>query len=676
MSVACSFRAHACVESICPLARGMLTCCMRRRRIVVEPPLTTEEKEPSVRFRVMNRVLRITGHPVFLGLAVFGVLLLGSGMSGLDQVLAQTAPSATKTLYTCGMDPEIISDEPGDCPKCQMKLTPMDPDRARMILEARGEIVPEEPATPGERKIKYWRAPMDPAYIRNEPGKSPMGMDLVPVYEDEVAGGPTIRIDPVTEQNMGLRYDVVRLGPLEKTIRTVGTIDYDEQSLGTVTTKVDGWVEEVHIDETGTQVHQGDPLFEFYSPQLYSAQEEFLVALRDTGNAASDSAGAMARTRLQSARDRLSFFDISEAQIEELEQTGTIRKTLTITAKITGIVTHRNVVEGEMLKAGAPAYQIADLSNVWVIGKVYQSDLAHIQLGQEALMKMDYLPGRTYSGRLTYIYPYLEPGTREVSVRMEFHNPGYELKPGMFATLRIFSRVAEQAVLVPSAAVIDTGERKVAFVTTDPGKFEPRRIETGLRTNGGEIQVLSGLAPGERVVVSGQFLLDSESRLREATLKMINPGMMSTTEASPSPGAMTHDHMTGTGTAGDGSARPGEGSLQYVCPMPSHADIYYDHPGDCPLCNMKMVPVSASTVRTRRIIDHYTCPMPEHYEVAEPGPGKCPLCGMTLIPVTQSELERFRGAGESAPRPLYTCPMPSHAHVISAIHRATAPSAA
>jgi len=599
----------------------------------------------------------------------FALAVVGGGYFGLSigpvvSVAAQEGHSGeVKTLYTCGMHPEVISDKPGLCPKCGMKLTPMDKDRAAMILEARGEKVPENAGKPKDRKILYWRAPMDPTYIRNEPGKSPMGMDLVPVYADDVAGGPTIRVDPVTEQNMGVRYDVVREGPLEKTIRTVGTVDYDEQSLGTVTTKVDGWVEKLDVEETGTQVHQGDPLFEFYSRDLFTAQQEYLIALRDLQRTRGNE---LARARVDSARQRLELYDISDAQIAALEKSGKPRKTLTITAQMTGIITHRNVTLGQYLKAGEPAYQVADLSNVWVMGKVYESDLPYVKLGQEARMRLDYLPGRTYRGRVTYIYPYLEKGTREIAVRMEFHNPGYVLKPGMYATLELSRRVSEHAVLVPAMAVIDTGERKIAFVQRAPGKFEPRRVETGLRGSGDELQVLSGLAPGEKVVVSGQFLLDSESRLREATLKMINPGMVNTSDF------MNPATPEESGAAMAGTLAAVTGGEHWVCPMPSHAGILYDHPGKCPLCGMKLVPTNAAP-NTVDPIDHYTCPMPEHYSVHEKGPGKCPLCGMTLIPVTRSEMKRFAAVDASKkPVQLYVCPMPAHADVVST-HPGTCP---
>lgn len=476
--------------------------------------------------RVAGRVL-----PVVI-VALAAIVVVGRPTPGPEPARAQTAP-ALKTLYTCGMHPEVISDTPGNCPKCGMKLVAMDPDRARAILAARGEGAgaPADNKPGKERKILFWRSSMDPNEIRNAPGKDTMGMDLIPVYEDEAAGGPSIRIDPVTEQNMGLRIATVRRGPLVKSIRTVGAVQYDERSLGAVTTKVSGWVQKVYVSETGAQVHKGDRLFDLYSPELYSAQEEYLVALRDAKQAegrAMKDAAALARSRLASARDRLRLFDISDAQIQALERERKIQKALAINAQLTGIVIKKNIVEGDELKAGMPAYQIADLSTIWVIGKVFETDMPYVQPGQEAHMRLDYLPGRTYRGRVTYVYPYLEQGTREIPVRMEFQNPGYDLKPGMYATIELRKELAAQAILVPAMAVIDTGKRRVAFVMREPGRFEPRRLATGARTADDELEVLGGLAPGERVVVSGQFLLDSESNLREAALKMLKPGPVDT----------------------------------------------------------------------------------------------------------------------------------------------------
>jgi hypothetical protein len=269
-----------------------------------------------------------------------------------------------------------------------------------------------------------------------------------------------------------------------------------------------------------------------------------------------------------------------------------------------------------------------------VIAKVFEHDVPFVELGQEALMGLTYLPGKTFRGRVTYIYPYLETKTREVSVRMEFHNPGYELKPGMYATVTLSNQIAGEAALVPDVAVIDTGLRSVAFVMAEPGRFEPRQVEIGARGANNYLQVLSGLAPGETVVVSGQFLLDSESRLREAALKFMQPG--TTGGATPIKDATVRaaEQNTAIGSTHSGE----EGDLYYVCPMPAHADVLYGTPGQCPICGMRLVPVRRHEghVESPRI-KHWTCPMPEHASVQKPGPGKCPICGMSLIPVPAAE---------------------------------------
>lgn len=548
--------------------------------------------------------------------ACFPVLLLGSlvlagtlpflACGKTERQSAETGAPAglgkAKTLYTCGMHPEIIQDHPGDCPKCKMKLTPMDPDRARSILKARGEL-PDEPedagtgtsgvSAPAGRKILYYRSSMDPSYVRNEPGKDTMGMDLVPVYEGAASGGPTITIDPVTEQNMALRYATVRRGPLEKLVRTVGTISYSEQGLANVTMKIAGWVQTVHVNQTGVPVKKGQPLFDFYSPQLFSAQQEYRIALDDLEKArkrGSSEALEMAQARADSAKERLVLFDITNEQIQEIEKAKGLSKTLTIRSQIDGVVTDKEVVEGAYLEAGMTAYRIADLSKVWVMGKVYESDLPFIQVGQSAQMTLDYIPGKSFAGAIDYVYPYLQEGTREVQVRLVFANPDNQLKPGMYATITIRSALAEQAVLVPDMAVIDTGRRKVVYVLREPGKFESRAIQTGARSGGNEYQVLEGLEPGQTVVVSGQFLLDSESRLREASLKMLNPGL---TEASPAtPDAKTADKPEASPTESIPSKSKTIGATLYTCPMEEHAHVVSNKPGECPECGMDLVPTS------------------------------------------------------------------------------------
>jgi Cu(I)/Ag(I) efflux system membrane fusion protein/cobalt-zinc-cadmium efflux system membrane fusion protein len=555
-------------------------------------------------------------------------------------------PDRSKTWYTCGMHPEVVEDHPGDCPKCDMKLQPMSDDRAAALglVETTGDTAS---APKKGRKVVYWKSSMIPGELHTEPGKDSMGMDLIPVYADEVAGAASIRIDPVTEQNMGVRVDTVVRGPLTKAVRTVGFVDYDETTLATINTKVDGWIEKLHVDQTGAQVHKGEALFELYSPELFSAQEEYLSALR---NRQVGDVRSMPRARLDSdalvsdARTRLEYFDVSAPQIRELERTGKATKTLTIRAPFTGIVTDKKVVEGQRIMAGMEVFRIADVSTVWVIGKVYEHDLPYVKLGQEAFMTLSYVPGKTFRGRVTYVYPYLEPKTREVPVRMEFHNPGYELKPGMYTTVTLISALAPEATLVPDVAVINTGLRSVVFTMPEPGRFEAREVTIGVRAENNFLQVLSGLAPGETVVVSGQFLLDSESRLREAALKFVEPGKAdgatpikaATERAEELRGAQPH-------AAGE--------KLYYACPMPQHVDILYDKPGKCPLCAMALVPVMRREGHVENPpIAYWTCPMPEHPRVHEKGPGKCPICGMSLVPVTEASPP---GAENSSPEPAH-----------------------
>jgi RND family efflux transporter MFP subunit len=558
---------------------------------------------------------------------------------------ADDARKAPVTWYTCGMHPEVVQDHPGDCPKCGMKLQPMSPDRTAAMGLAKPEQDGEDRAE-GERTIAYWKSSMIPGEIYAEPGQDSMGMELIPVYQDEVATGGTIRIDPVTEQNMGIRLAEVIRGPLVKAVRTVAFVEYDETTLASVTTKVNGWVETLYVNETGAQVHRGDPLFELYSPELFSAQEEYLAAIRNRQrvDVASVPGSRLDSTQLiRAARTRLEYFDISPEQIGEIERTKKIRKTLSIRAPFTGIVVNKNVVEGQMVTAGMNIFRIADLSTVWVMGKVFESDLPYVQPGQEAFMTLSYLPGRTFRGRVTYVYPFLEEATREVPIRMEFHNPGYALKPGMYATVMLQSKVAPEATLVPDMAVINTGLRAVAFVMSEPGRYEPREVKVGLRGENNYLQVLSGLAPGEEVVVSGQFLLDSESRLREAALKFLEPGATDTAEPIRE---ITAERGHG-GMPPDGDHLP---SLAYVCPMPGHEDILYDEPGSCPLCGMKLVPIERDGGYLEEpTAAYWTCPMPGHDAVRESGPGKCPLCGMTLVPKTETK--------EQAP----PAPSPEHA---------------
>jgi Cu(I)/Ag(I) efflux system membrane fusion protein/cobalt-zinc-cadmium efflux system membrane fusion protein len=377
------------------------------------------------------------------------------------------------------------------------------------------------------KKIKYWAAPMDPTYIRNEPGQSPMGMDLVPVYEDE--GGEkdptsTIRIDPVTVQNMGVRLGTATRKSLTKYIRTVGTVTYNETRLYIANSKFNGWIEKLYVNFVGEPVQKGQPLFEIYSPEVLTAQQEYLLAysqFKNQGQNASTSAKNAAKRMVTASRNRLLYWDLDESHIKKLERTGEIQKTVTVYSPASGVVIKKNAFQGHYVKAGMHQYEIADLSSVWVDVDVYEYELPWIRKGMPAEMELAYIPGKTFKGEVLFVYPYLDTKTRTAKLRLSFQNDGLELKPGMYANINLQAEGTDETVVIPQEAVIDSGVRKVVFVALEKGRFQPREITVGIEGNDYEIQVLEGLSAGERIVLSGQFLLDSESRLREAIQKML-----------------------------------------------------------------------------------------------------------------------------------------------------------
>ncbi|MBL7213252.1 MAG: efflux RND transporter periplasmic adaptor subunit [Desulfobacteraceae bacterium] len=371
-------------------------------------------------------------------------------------------------------------------------------------------------------KILYWRAPMNPTEIYDKPGKSAMGMDLVPVYEDEMTGQEAVKIDPVIQQNMGIRLAEVTRGPLIHTIRTYGHITPDETLTAQVNLKTSGWIEKLFVDFTGKYVKKGEPLFEIYSPDLVAAQEEYLVAHR----ALKRMRGGTGRDLLTSSKRRLLHFDVPESEIEAIEKSGKVKKTLMIRSPLSGFVIDRRAEEGAYIKAGTKVFRIADLSRVWVDAHIYEYELSWIAKGQQAEMTLPYLPGRTFGGTVAYVYPYLQPKTRDLIIRIEFQNPEMALKPEMYADVSIKAALKGEGLMVPSEAVIRSGQRNVVFVSMGEGKFVPRDVLLGPSLDHGQVQVLVGLMVGEEVVVSGQFLLDSESNLKEAVRKMLDAGLV------------------------------------------------------------------------------------------------------------------------------------------------------
>lgn len=466
-----------------------------------------------------------------------------------------TAGSAgeEKQLYTCGMHPQVIQEGPGDCPICGMKLTPLKKGEVDGSADTGG---------PKERKVLYWRAPMDPNYIADKPGKSPMGMDLVPVYADEEAapGSHTIRIDPVTIQNMGIRTQTLERGPLVRIIRTVGRVDYDEQQVNSINTKFEGWIEKLYVDETGQHVNKGQPLFDVYSRELYSAQEEYLAAVRGLERVAdaSEMVKQQSRDLLEAALIKLKYLDVSEEQIQQLADTKEIKKTLTIHSPAEGIVTEKMALEGMYVKPGMKLYTIADLSQVWVYVDVYEYQLPWVRIGQKSAMTLSYISGATFEGTVVYIYPYLNERTRVIKVRLEFENAGLELKPGMYANIIIQSHLKDDALLIPREAYIDSGKRQLSFQYLGSGKFQPREIQVGVEGEEGMVEVLHGLDAGDVVVTSGQFLLDAESKLKEAVAKMREPKGALAGPAATAPAAADHEpHATPAHRSGSAAGPAG-----------------------------------------------------------------------------------------------------------------------
>lgn len=465
-----------------------------------------------------KRIILFTALALFIGFAVGGMggYFLKSGAS--EKISMEQAPKKEEEVqfWTCPMHPEVITEAPGNCPKCGMELVPLKPSAAT-----------EEKKKPEKkRKILYWRAPMDPTEIYENPGKSKMGMDLIPVYEDEqrLGQGGTITIDPVTVQNLGVKTAEVERRDLNNVIRTVGTVDYNEQKLYRVNTKISGWIEDLYVDYTGKKVTKGDLLLEIYSPELVSTQEEYLLALKNQKMMSRSSFPEIresAESLVRSSRRRLELWDIPESEIKALEKREAIAKTMKITSPIDGVVVQKNAVEGMHIKKGMDLYHIADLSSVWVYGSIYEYELPWVEVGQQAEMELSYLPGKTFKGRVDYIYPYLEEKTRDVKVRLVFPNPKREMKPGMYGKVRIYTPAAPNALVIPRSAVIHSGRRRVVFVARDGGRFEPREIKLGVEGENDEVQVISGLLEGEEIVTSAHFLLDSESRLQEAIQKMM-----------------------------------------------------------------------------------------------------------------------------------------------------------
>lgn len=503
---------------------------------------TTNDKPQQEETRLSSRKShagRWTAVGIFIGLALAAFVVINPLHWELfaavqrallrQEVLAPAAPGQPQPekgetgLWTCGMHPQVIQDTPGNCPICGMKLVPL--KRTTLSESAPQPSSPKLTPSAG-KKIKYWVAPMDPTYISDKPGKSPMGMDLVPVYEgEEKTAGTVITIDPVTVQNIGVKSQQLVRGELAHTIRTIGTLDYNDKAIYWVTMKYDGWIQKVYVNYVGEHVAKGQKLFEIYSPDLVSTQEEYITALDYAAELQKAPEKFQTRahdTLLDAVRKRLEYWDITDEQIKTLEQTRQIKKSLTVVSPVDGYVVQKmdEALEGMYVKPGMNLYKIADLSTIWIHADVYEYELPWIQVGQEVEIEIPYLPDERFTGKVLYEYPYLSEKTRTMKICVEADNPGRRMRPGMYANVRIIAPPVEDVLQVPEEAVIHSGERNVVIVDKGGGRFEPRTVTLGVQGDG-VFEVKSGLHDGERAVTSAQFLIDSESNLREAINKMI-----------------------------------------------------------------------------------------------------------------------------------------------------------
>lgn len=349
------------------------------------------------------------------------------------------------------------------------------------------------------------------------PREMKMDMPIEKTVNPGLEGQATVMLTPKKQKLLGLKTAVVEKKRLEKIIRTVGRVDYDETARTTVTTKVSGWIEALYVDYTGRAVQKGEPLFSLYSPELVQTQEEYLLARKTLekvkGSSLPDTQRG-ARDLVEASRNRLLLWDITAQQVAELEAREHAIRAIPILSPVHGYVTEKMAIEGMYVNAGMALYQVADLSIIWVYADIYEDELPFIKVGQKATVRLSYLPGKTFEGKVVYLYPYINKASRTATIRIELSNPEQELKPGMYTDVEIRTPMKE-ALVVPETAILDSGLRQMTFVAKGKGMFEPREVKIGPRINH-DIVVLEGLTEGESVVKHGTFLMDSESKMMAA----------------------------------------------------------------------------------------------------------------------------------------------------------------
>jgi Cu(I)/Ag(I) efflux system membrane fusion protein len=370
-----------------------------------------------------------------------------------------------------------------------------------------------EPAPEQDKEILYWVAPMDPNYRRDQPGKSPMGMDLIPYYSTSDASDNSVRISPAMVQNLGVRTSKAELTRLWRGIDTVGYVDYDESKVSHIHLRTEGWIERLAVQSEGERVKKGDFLFDVYSPKLVNAQEELVTAL------ATDNKGLISATK-----ERLSALGISSSQIRALEKNKKVKQRISIYAPQDGVVSVLPVREGMFVKPSQKVMTLGDLSSVWLLAEVFERQSQWVEVGQDAEVNLSYIPGKSWNGKVEYIYPSLDPKTRTLKVRLRFDNPGERLKPNMYANVKIFGGAKKNTIVIPLEGLIRSGREERVILALGDGRFEAREVRAGIES-GNYVEILEGVEQGEEIVISGQFLIDSEASMRASLNRMAEPEM-------------------------------------------------------------------------------------------------------------------------------------------------------
>ncbi|AFH48578.1 Membrane-fusion protein [Ignavibacterium album JCM 16511] len=554
-----------------------------------------------------KKILIITIIAVVILVPTYFLFIAGSSSSEIT--------SGEKLLYTCGMHPQIISDKPGLCPICEMKLVPIKNNSQNSIQKS------------GERKILYYRNPMNPNIISDHPQKDEMGMDYVPVYEDEAGAEGVVTIDPQVQQNMNVKTAVVELKKLSSQVTTNGILVTDETQEYIVTTKVDGWIEKLYVNYIGQLVSKGAKLMDIYSPMLVSAQQELLTALSYQASLKGSSLEDIrngSNELLKNAVRKLQLLNVSDSEIEHQKETRELKTTITLYAQNSGTVLEKNILEGQKIMAGESLLKISNLSTLWLITDIYEYEIPKIKIGSNAIINFTSIPGKTYRGRISFIYPTLDPQSRTVKVRIDVPNKNNELKPSMFANVVIEGPELKLTPVVPENAVIRSGKMDIVILDLGNGKFKPQQVTLGIYSDG-YYQVLSGLSEGNRIVTSAQFLIDSESNLRVAVSQFQTGAHIHSSETNVKDKMIEEKRETKNG---EGEKRNEKREMKNELNMENH-----DHSSSIVYNGV----IDVQSIDKNKDGKLWECPM--DWNVISDESGRCPLCNMKLKEYSITEVK-------------------------------------